>query len=103
MDTILQVANTLELGIHILNGGNLEVQTVMLKYLQEKQDMAFFTSMDRLMSRCSVLNLEMFERQVKVSLSLRPFLITWLFELLATSRLRAWGWALSTRPGTTRT
>ena len=37
----------------------------MLDYLQDKKDVKFFTSIAGLMSRSSVLNLEMFERQVK--------------------------------------
>lgn len=94
------VANTLELGIHILNGGNLEVQTVMLRYLQEKQDMGFFISLDRLMSRCSVLNLEMFERQVKAEGF--PFLLPSCRSQLRESAGQGWAWVRSTRPGTTR-
>lgn len=46
------VAKTLQLGIHLLNGGNLNVQTAMLNYLQEKKDVQFFTSMAGLMGRC---------------------------------------------------
>ncbi len=37
----------------------------MLEYLKEKKDARFLVSLNGLMNRCSVLNLEMFERQVK--------------------------------------
>lgn len=40
---------------------------MLIEYLQLKKDVRFFTSMAGLMSKCSVLNLEMFERQIKVS------------------------------------
>lgn len=46
------VAKTFELAIHILNGGNVDVQTGMLNYLQEKKDVRFFTSVSGLMSKC---------------------------------------------------
>uniref|UniRef100_A0A915KCR1 Uncharacterized protein n=1 Tax=Romanomermis culicivorax TaxID=13658 RepID=A0A915KCR1_ROMCU len=36
------VSKTFELGIHILNGGNVDVQSTMLNYLQEKKDVQFF-------------------------------------------------------------
>uniref|UniRef100_A0A914WVK7 EF-hand domain-containing protein n=1 Tax=Plectus sambesii TaxID=2011161 RepID=A0A914WVK7_9BILA len=59
------VAKTLDLGIHLLNGGNVSIQSMLIEYLQLKKDVRFFTSLSGLMSRCSVLNLEMFERQIK--------------------------------------
>uniref|UniRef100_A0A158P902 Ryanodine receptor 44F n=1 Tax=Angiostrongylus cantonensis TaxID=6313 RepID=A0A158P902_ANGCA len=59
------VARTLELGIHLLSGGNVEIQRMLIEYLQLKKDVRFFTSMAGLMNKCSVLNLEMFERQIK--------------------------------------
>lgn len=36
----------------------------MLEHLQEKRDVRFFISTARLMTCCSVLNLDMYERQV---------------------------------------
>lgn len=39
---------------------------MLIEYLQLKKDVRFFTSMAGLMNKCSVLNLEMFERQIKV-------------------------------------
>ncbi|VDL83789.1 unnamed protein product [Nippostrongylus brasiliensis] len=51
------VAKTLDLGIHLLSGGNVDIQ---------RKDVRFFTSMAGLMNKCSVLNLEMFERQIKM-------------------------------------
>ncbi|VDP16147.1 unnamed protein product [Soboliphyme baturini] len=59
------VSDTLQLGIHILNGGNKAVQAAMLRYLQDKRDVQFFSSITGLLSKCSVLNLEIFERQIK--------------------------------------
>ncbi|KFD64964.1 hypothetical protein M514_11549 [Trichuris suis] len=59
------VDGTLKLGIHILNGGNSMVQDMMLAYLQDKKDVSFFSSIAGLMNRGSVLNLEIFERQIK--------------------------------------
>ncbi|CAO4380202.1 unnamed protein product [Caenorhabditis nigoni] len=59
------VAQTLQLGIHLLSGGNVEIQKMLIEYLQLKKDVRFFTSMAGLMNKCSVLNLEMFERQIK--------------------------------------
>lgn len=41
---------------------------MLIEYLQLKKDVRFFTSMAGLMNKCSVLNLEMFERQIKVSM-----------------------------------
>lgn len=77
------VAKTLQLGIHLLSGGNKGIQKVyffcnffkkffyenikmLISYLQLKKDLRFFASLAGLMSKCSVLNLEMFERQIKV-------------------------------------
>ncbi|VDM78191.1 unnamed protein product [Strongylus vulgaris] len=59
------VGKTLELGIHLLSGGNVDIQRLLIEYLQLKKDVRFFTSMAGLMNKCSVLNLEMFERQIK--------------------------------------
>nr|CAD2195338.1 unnamed protein product [Meloidogyne enterolobii] len=59
------VAETLQLGIHLLSGGNKDIQKMMLNYLQTVKDVRFFISLSGLMCKCSVLNLEMFERQIK--------------------------------------
>ncbi|KAE9549703.1 hypothetical protein FO519_007091 [Halicephalobus sp. NKZ332] len=59
------VAQTLQLGIHLLSGGNKDIQKMLIDYLQLKKDVRFFTSLAGLMNKCSVLNLEMFERQIK--------------------------------------
>ncbi|TKR86989.1 hypothetical protein L596_011474 [Steinernema carpocapsae] len=59
------VAETLQLGIHLLSGGNRDIQQMLIDYLQLKKDVRFFTSVAGLMNKCSVLNLEMFERQIK--------------------------------------
>ncbi|VDM37968.1 unnamed protein product [Toxocara canis] len=61
------VAETLQLGIHLLSGGNIDIQKMLINYLQLKKDVRFFTSLAGLMNKCSVLNLEMFERQIKAS------------------------------------
>uniref|UniRef100_A0A0N5AR96 Ryanodine receptor n=1 Tax=Syphacia muris TaxID=451379 RepID=A0A0N5AR96_9BILA len=63
------VAETLQLGIHLLSGGNSDIQKMLIDYLQVKKDVRFFTSVAGLMNKCSVLNLEMFERQIKVEFS----------------------------------
>lgn len=52
-------------GIHLLSGGNKDIQKTLIDYLQEKKDVRFFSSLAGLMNKCSVLNLEMFERQIK--------------------------------------
>lgn len=39
---------------------------MLIDYLQLKKDVRFFTSLAGLMNKCSVLNLEMYERQIKV-------------------------------------
>ncbi|XP_042194266.1 ryanodine receptor 3 isoform X3 [Callorhinchus milii] len=59
------VTTTLKLGIAILNGGNTDVQQIMLDYLKEKKDSGFFRSLSSLMQFCSVLDLNAFERQNK--------------------------------------
>ncbi|CAJ1073769.1 ryanodine receptor 3-like isoform X17 [Xyrichtys novacula] len=59
------VTFTLQLGISILNGGNILVQQKMLDYLKEKRDVGFFKSLSGLMMSCSVLDLNAFERQNK--------------------------------------
>ncbi|CAB4064635.1 RYR2 [Lepeophtheirus salmonis] len=59
------VESTLNLGIAILRGGNIDVQTDMLNILKEKRDTAFFTSVSGLMNSCTVLNLDAFERNCK--------------------------------------
>ncbi|KAL6426510.1 hypothetical protein ACFW04_009145 [Cataglyphis niger] len=59
------VIKTLELGISILRGGNIEIQRGMLNHLKEKKDVGFFTSIAGLMNSCSVLDLDAFERNTK--------------------------------------
>ncbi|XP_072425167.1 ryanodine receptor 3 isoform X3 [Chiloscyllium punctatum] len=59
------VTTTLKLGIAILNGGNADVQRIMLDYLKEKKESGFFRSLSGLMRFCSVLDLNAFERQNK--------------------------------------
>ncbi|XP_064623398.1 ryanodine receptor-like isoform X6 [Lineus longissimus] len=59
------VARTIELGISLLLGGNVDVQKRMLKHLKEKKDIGFFTSVAGLMQQCSVLDLDAFERTNK--------------------------------------
>ncbi|KAF7669099.1 hypothetical protein LDENG_00247690 [Lucifuga dentata] len=59
------LAPTLKLGIAVLNGGNTSVQKKMLDYLREKRDVGFFQSMAGLLQSCSVLDLNVFERQNK--------------------------------------
>ncbi|XP_057319083.1 ryanodine receptor isoform X4 [Microplitis mediator] len=59
------VMKTLELGISILRGGNIEIQRGMLNHLKEKKDVGFFTSIAGLMNSCSVLDLDAFERNTK--------------------------------------
>jgi len=56
---------TLNLGISILKGGNVEVQKLMLEHLCDKKDVGFFTSIAGLMSAASVLDLDAFERTNK--------------------------------------
>lgn len=56
---------TLELGISLLHGGNIQVQQRMLKHLKDKKDVGFFTSVAGLMANCSVLDLDTFERCIK--------------------------------------
>lgn len=56
---------TLQLGISLLHGGNLQIQQRMLKYLREKKDVGVFTSIAGLMASCSVLDLDTFERCIK--------------------------------------
>ncbi|XP_035704010.1 ryanodine receptor isoform X5 [Folsomia candida] len=59
------VMKTLELGISILRGGNVDVQMQMLNHLKEKKEVGFFTSIAGLMNSCSVLDLDAFERNTK--------------------------------------
>lgn len=56
------VDHTIELGISLLRGGNVDVQNRMLKHLKDKKDVGFFTSVAGLMQQCSVLDLDAFER-----------------------------------------
>lgn len=56
---------TLQLGIAILRGGNIDIQIGMLNHLKEKKDVGFFTSIAGLMNSCSVLDLDAFERNTK--------------------------------------
>ncbi|XP_055857542.1 ryanodine receptor isoform X9 [Episyrphus balteatus] len=59
------VMTTLNLGISILRGGNIDIQMGMLNHLKEKKDVGFFTSIAGLMNSCSVLDLDAFERNTK--------------------------------------
>nr|AHW99829.1 ryanodine receptor [Sogatella furcifera] len=59
------VEKTLQLGISILRGGNIDIQMGMLNHLKEKKDVGFFTSIAGLMNSCSVLDLDAFERNTK--------------------------------------
>lgn len=59
------IENTLRLGISILRGGNVAVQTAMLATLKERRDTGFFTSISGLMNSCTVLDLDAFERNTK--------------------------------------
>lgn len=59
------VMTTLQLGIAILRGGNIDIQRGMLTHLKEKKDVGFFTSIAGLMNSCSVLDLDAFERNTK--------------------------------------
>ena len=59
------VKSTLKLGIALLNGGNESVQKRMLEHLQEKKDSKFFTSLSSLMCKCTVLDLDAYERSIK--------------------------------------
>ncbi|XP_069698288.1 ryanodine receptor isoform X7 [Periplaneta americana] len=59
------VMKTLQLGIAILRGGNVDIQMGMLNHLKEKKDVGFFTSIAGLMNSCSVLDLDAFERNTK--------------------------------------
>ena len=56
---------TLQLGISLLHGGNVQVQQKMLDHLIKKKDVGFFTSLAGLMANCSVLDLDTFERCIK--------------------------------------
>ena len=46
------VVSTIELGISILRGGNIDVQKRMIQHLKEKKDVGFFTSLAGIMSQC---------------------------------------------------
>jgi ryanodine receptor 2 len=59
------VMKTLQLGIAILRGGNIDIQMRMLNHLKDKKDVGFFTSIAGLMNSCSVLDLDAFERNTK--------------------------------------
>ncbi|XP_041353187.1 ryanodine receptor-like isoform X2 [Gigantopelta aegis] len=59
------VMNTIDLGISLLRGGNVDVQKKMLQHLKDKKDVGFFTSVSGLMQQCSVLDLDAFERTNK--------------------------------------
>ncbi|XP_023320280.1 ryanodine receptor isoform X3 [Eurytemora carolleeae] len=59
------IEKTLGLGISILEGGNLDVQSQMLEILKEKKESGFFTSIAGLLASASVLNLDAFERNTK--------------------------------------
>ncbi|VDP63724.1 unnamed protein product [Schistosoma mattheei] len=53
---------SIELGIALLLGGNIDVQGRMLDYLMKKKLSGFFTSLAGLTQKCSVLDLDTFER-----------------------------------------
>ncbi|TNN17701.1 Ryanodine receptor isoform 2 [Schistosoma japonicum] len=53
---------SIELGIALLLGGNIDVQGRMLDYLMRKKLSGFFTSLAGLTQKCSVLDLDTFER-----------------------------------------
>ncbi|XP_037033206.1 ryanodine receptor isoform X4 [Bradysia coprophila] len=59
------VMTTLQLGISILRGGNIDNQMGMLNHLKDKKDVGFFTAIAGLMNSCSVLDLDAFERNTK--------------------------------------
>ncbi|XP_017777975.1 PREDICTED: ryanodine receptor [Nicrophorus vespilloides] len=59
------VMKTLQLGISVLRGGNVDIQMGMLNHLKDKKDVGFFTSIAGLMNSCSVLDLDAFERNTK--------------------------------------
>lgn len=73
------VMKTLELGIAILRGGNIDIQMGMLNHLKEKKDVGFFTSIAGLMNSCSVLDLDAFERNTKAEGMIHPFFYYFLF------------------------
>ncbi|VDQ13243.1 unnamed protein product [Trichobilharzia regenti] len=50
------------MGIALLLGGNVDVQGRMLDYLMRKKLSGFFTSLAGLTQKCSVLDLDTFER-----------------------------------------
>lgn len=77
------VMKTLELGIAILRGGNIEIQKGMLNHLKEKKDVGFFTSIAGLMNSCSVLDLDAFERNTKAEGTITfPSANHFLFQLI---------------------
>ena len=43
---------TIDLGISVLLGGNVDVQARMLNHLREKKEVGFFTSVAGLMQQC---------------------------------------------------
>jgi len=59
------IDKTLGLGIAILEGGNLDIQTRMLDILKDKKESGFFISVSGLLASASVLNLDAFERNTK--------------------------------------
>ena len=46
------VSNTIDCGIALLLGGNVDVQQKMLDHLQEKKDVGFFIAMSGFMQQC---------------------------------------------------
>ena len=46
------VIGTIDLGISVLLGGNVDVQKRMLNHLREKKEVGFFTSVAGLMQQC---------------------------------------------------
>jgi len=59
------IDKTLGLGIAILEGGNLDIQTRMLDILKDKKESGFFISLSGFLASASVLNLDAFERNTK--------------------------------------
>lgn len=46
------VSHTIDCGIALLLGGNIDVQRKMLEHLQEKKDVGFFAAMSGFMQQC---------------------------------------------------
>lgn len=50
------VSYTIDCGIALLLGGNVDVQRKMLEHLREKKDVGFFTAMSGFMQQCRYLS-----------------------------------------------